>query len=46
MMDKQNETARAPGALLEARDVSFRYGSGPWILQNVNLKSAKGSASA
>jgi len=42
MMDKQNETARAPGALLEARDVSFRYGSGPWILQNVNLKIGEG----
>ena len=42
MMDKQNETARAPGALLEARDVSFRYGSGPWILQNVNLKIDEG----
>lgn len=42
MMDKQNETARAPGALLEARDVSFRYGSGPWILQNVNLNIGEG----
>ena len=42
MMDKQNETARAPGALLEARDVSFRYDSGPWILQNVNLKIGEG----
>jgi len=28
--------------LLEARNVSFRYGSGPWILKNVGLKIAKG----
>ena len=42
MMDKQNMTSPAPGALLEARNVSFRYGSGPWILQNVDLKIGEG----
>ena len=42
MMDKQNMTARASGALLEARGVSFRYGSGPWILQDVNLQIGQG----
>ena len=42
MTEKQNVTA-APGcALLEARDVSFRYGSGPWILQNVDLQIGEG----
>ncbi|MCR4963978.1 MAG: ATP-binding cassette domain-containing protein [Firmicutes bacterium] len=28
--------------LLEAKDVSFRYGSGPWILRNVYLKIYEG----
>ena len=42
MMDKQAVNAPAPGALLEARDVSFRYGSGPWILQNVDLQVFEG----
>ena len=42
MMDKQNMTSPAPGALLEARNVSFRYGSGPWILQNVDLQIGEG----
>ena len=42
MMDKQNMTARASGALLEARGVCFRYGSGPWILQDVNLQIGQG----
>ena len=28
--------------LLEARDLSFRYGSGPWILQNVNIAIREG----
>ena len=42
MMDKQNLTSPTPGALLEARDVSFRYGSGPWILQNVDLQIGEG----
>ena len=39
-----NTGAPSPGgnALLEARNVSFRYGSGPWILQNVNLQIGKG----
>ena len=37
-MDKQHITSPASGALLEARGVSFRYGSGPWILQNVDLQ--------
>ncbi len=42
MMDKQDMTARASGALLEARGVSFRYGSGPWILQDVDLQIGQG----
>ena len=42
MMDKQNMTSPASGALLEARGVSFRYGSGPWILQNVDLQIGQG----
>ena len=41
-MDKQNMTSPASGALLEARGVSFRYGSGPWILQNVDLQIGQG----
>jgi len=28
--------------LLEAKDVSFRYGGGPWILQDVNLAIRQG----
>ena len=41
MMDK---TMNAPAhcTLLEARNVSFRYGSGPWILQNVDMKIGEG----
>lgn len=27
---------------LQAKDVSFRYGFGPWILQNVNMEIAEG----
>ncbi len=41
MMDK-TMNAPAPCALLEARNVSFRYGSGPWILQNVDLQIGEG----
>ena len=41
MMDKTMH-APAPCTLLEARNVSFRYGSGPWILQNVDLQIGEG----
>jgi len=37
------ETASAgKDLLLEAKNVSFRYGSGPWILQDVNLGIRQG----
>ena len=42
MMDKQTMDFPAPSVLLEARNVSFRYGSGPWILQNVDLQIGQG----
>lgn len=39
---KTQEAAGTGNALLEARNVSFRYGSGPWILQNVDLQIGVG----
>ena len=42
MMDKQKTNVPTSGTLLEARGVSFRYGSGPWILQNVDLQIGEG----
>ena len=42
MTEKKTEASPAGNVLLEARDVSFRYGSGPWILQDVDLKIGEG----
>ena len=38
----EKRTENSGEVILEARDVSFRYGGGPWILQNVNLAIKRG----
>ncbi|MBR6258688.1 MAG: ATP-binding cassette domain-containing protein [Oscillospiraceae bacterium] len=38
----EERTEKSCEVILEARDVSFRYGGGPWILQNVNLAIKRG----
>ena len=44
MTEEKKSGGITPGGspLLEARNVSFRYGSGPWILQNVDLQIGEG----
>ena len=37
-VERNGMPAPERASLLEAEKVSFRYGSGPWILQNVDLR--------
>jgi len=38
----EHDMVKSGEVLLEARDVSFRYGCGPWILQHVNFAVRRG----
>ena len=41
-VERNGMPAPERASLLEAEKVSFRYGSGPWILQNVDLRICEG----